>query len=411
MFTIVKQPLRLQAGPRGPRRSDSHGASPHSVVGQNSPLLQLQRQVGNRQVGRLLNHPEAAPAEIRRKIATSAVQLSVLRTRKEKLKSALSSSTFDRLISALKDYEQSKSPAEAKALVTLLIGLSGHWLEKYGGKGNDLRKSRVEDLEAEAQSELGRLKAMDRYLADVKGGDVNALSQMGKDIALPEAAQVASGKAGATDGTSAEAVDMVKRYGLSEAEIAAIKIYTASDYLYINPATANSAGWMAAQQGKIGEKAAQQMPRSQKELSQMGALHAGAMMQAFSKLPRRVTTTYRGSRESQASFKATYQDKKTMRFDAFGSSASTQEPAENFAQGLGEQPPQQTQSIHVMCVLNVTNGRQVEGLSIYGAGEREVLLMPGAEFNIDRIEQHNAGPPGGAPQATAWYTVHMSQVK
>jgi hypothetical protein len=339
------------------------------------------------------------------------VQLSVLQSRKEKLKSVVSTGTFDRLIKALKDYERSKDPAETKALVTLLIGLSGHWLEKYGDQGNDLRKSRVEDLEAQAQTELGRLKAMDRYLTDVKGGDVNALSQMGRDNALPEAAQVASGKAGATAGTTAGAVDMAKRYGLSEAEIAAIKIYTASDYLYINPATANSPGWMSAQQGKIGEKAAQQMPRSQKELMQMGALHAGAMMQAFSKLPRLVTTTYRGSRESQASFKSKYQDKKSMSFSAFASSASTRDPAEVFAQGGGEAPPQPDQTIHVMCILNVTHGRQVEGLSIYGAGEREVLLMPGAEFTIDWVESHKNGPPGAAPNATAWYTVYMSQVK
>ena len=325
--------------------------------------------------------------------------------------SGLGTATFDRLIKALKDYEQSKNPAETKALVTLLIGLSGHWLEKYAKKGNDLRKSRIEDLEAQAQTELGRLKAMDRYLSDVKGGGVNALSAMGRDNAVPEAAQVASGKAGNTAGTTSEAVDMAKRYGLSEAELAAIKIYTASDYLYINPATANSPGWMSAQQGKIDEKAAQQMPRSQKELMEMGALHAGAMMQAFSKLPRRITTTYRGSRESAASFKSKYQDKKSMTFSAFGSSASTPEPAEVFAQGMGEAPPQADQSIHVMCILNVTHGRQVEGLSIYGAGEREVLLMPGAEFTIDRVEQHQNGPPGAVPNATAWYTVHMSQTK
>lgn len=206
------------------------------------------------------------------------------------------------------------------------------------------------------------------------------------------------------------ALKLAQKYGLTEPEMAAVKLYTASDYLYINPATANSEGWMGAQEADVANNAVAKIPRSKKELMQMGAMHAGAMMQALAKFEPVAMTTYRGSRESPESFKAKYQDTNVMKFSAFGSSASKEFPAEKFARGEGENSPLAHQTVSVFCIVEVTNGRQLGELSIYGAGENEVLLLPGAQFSITSIEQHDSGAVG-RPPATAWYTVHLRQTK
>ena len=172
----------------------------------------------------------------------------------------------------------------------------------------------------------------------------------------------------------------------------------------------NSEEWMASQEADVANNAVKKAPRSQKDLMEMGAMHAGAMMQALAKFDPVAMTTYRGSRESPESFRAKYQDTNVMKFAAFGSSASSEYPAEKFARGEGENTPLPHQTVSVFCILEVTNGRQLGELSIYGAGENEVLLLPGAEFSITGVEQHDAGL-AGRPPATAWYTVRLTQTK
>lgn len=360
-------------------------------------------------MSRLVADRSHAPATIQRKIATTAAQVAAARSSSDKRKSTFGLGTFHRLTKALRDYERCQGK-EAGWYAEVVAGLADHWLEANKKSPNDARKALIEDLAAQAKAEIGRLAAMDKYLNDMKDGNFSALSQTATDFALPQAETLAQGETGG-GGASKEALKIAQKYGLTEAEIAAVKIYTASDYLYINPATANSEGWMGSQEGDIKNSAAnKKAPRSKKDLMQMGALHAGVMMQALSKFDPVTTTTYRGSRESPESFQAKYRDTNVMKFSAFGSSASNATPAENFAAGQGENTPLPNQTVSVFCILQVTNGRQLADLSIYGAGESEVLLLPGAEFSITQIDQHQAGAPG-RPPATAWYTVHLTQTK
>jgi hypothetical protein len=46
--------------------------------------------------------------------------------------------------------------------------------------------------------------------------------------------------------------DLIRDTGLTEAEVAAIKLFTANDYLYLNPAVANSDSWLQGQMKEIG---------------------------------------------------------------------------------------------------------------------------------------------------------------
>ena len=57
----------------------------------------------------------------------------------------------------------------------------------------------------------------------------------------------------------------------------------------------------------------------------------------------------------------------------------------------------------------MTNGRDLRQLSVFGYSEAEWLLMPGATFAIEKVEdnpQHDAG----APAATAWKKVKLKQI-
>lgn len=373
-----------------------------------SPLIELQKQIGNGSVNRLLADRPSAPAPIQRKIGTTSAQVAALRSTSQRGKAVLGLGTFRHLVRALKDYERCEQKDEL-AYVDVVAGLAEYWLKHNKKATNDARKSLIEDLAAQAKAEIGKLQAMDKYLKDMKGGKVNALSTIGEQFALGQAETLAKGETGG-GGASAAALELARKYGLTEPEMAAIKLYTASDYLYINPATANSQGWMGAQEEDVANNAVEKAPRSKKDLMEMGSMHAGAIMQALSKFPPVAMKTYRGSRESPETFRAKYQDTNVMKFGAFGSSASSEYPAEKFARGEGENSPLPHQTVSVFCILEVTNGRQLGELSIYGAGENEVLLLPGAEFSIGNIEQHDSGLPG-RPPATAWYTVHLTQTK
>ena len=59
--------------------------------------------------------------------------------------------------------------------------------------------------------------------------------------------KLGKGEADKMEGFNQATFDMMKKYGLTEAEILAVKVYTASDYKYINPATANNESWMKDQ--------------------------------------------------------------------------------------------------------------------------------------------------------------------
>ena len=62
------------------------------------------------------------------------------------------------------------------------------------------------------------------------------------------------GTAGGAEGADAETLQAIMTHRLTEAEVLAIKTYTADDYKYINPATANDAKWMASRNPGKDEK-------------------------------------------------------------------------------------------------------------------------------------------------------------
>lgn len=397
-------------GPKDPAREQvrQHATSTGPIAASHAAVLGLQATLGNRATGRLLSRQTTSPP-VQRRMSVSHGQLADLQTTGEKAKGAVTRDTYTKLIAAVKRYHATKDPRAELNLVDTVLGLAGLWLmnRTYPTKSERKKMPLVRDLLAEAERERGQLRAMAIYLEDAKGGKLTGLSDMAKNLALPQAGNLAAGKATKGFGTGEDTLALVKELGLSEAEIAAVKTYTASDYMYINPAAANVDSWLKDQnKDKIssGDKESEDL----KKLKQEGALHAGAMMMALTKLPPMKATAYRGARVSQSEFNTKFGSGRDTVFTTFASTALEKFTAERFANGRGEVVPRADQTVRVFCILEVTNGRDLSKISVYGASEKEVLLLPGATFKISNMTEEKTGDEG-RPPATRWVTIRLTQ--
>jgi hypothetical protein len=398
-----------EAGSALARRAGSAVQGPPG--GAHADILGLQSAIGNRATARMLSRrTEPGSMQIQRRMSITHSQLAEQQTAGEKAKSAISANTYAKLIVALKKYQASKDPKVELALVDTVLGLAGLWQmnHTYPSKNDRKKLALVQDLEAEARRERGQLQAMAKYLEEAKGGKLSGLSDMAKNLALPQAGDLAAGKAKKGFGTGEDTLALIQELGLSEAEMAAVKTYTASDYTYINPATANVDSWLKGQnKDKISEA---NEGTDLKKLKEEGAMQAGALMMALMKMPPTKTTAYRGARVSAGEFNAKYGSRQDTVFTTFSSTSMDAYTAERFADGRGEVVPRNDQTVRVLCTLDVTNGRDLSKISVYGAAEKEVLLLPGATFKIAKITEEKTGPEG-RPPATRWVTIRLTQTK
>lgn len=209
--------------------------------------------------------------------------------------------------------------------------------------------------------------------------------------------------------------------GLSPAETAAILTFTAEDYRYINPATANNDAWMKGANYSLIDKPnlspeeAKQLKASFKEVKignarermserkqdladrkQEGSLHAGMAMEGFAKMPVWKGTAYRGEVLKQADFDKKFElvnpgllsRRKTKKYKArektiTRTAISSSSKAENIARAFwtiagGSVPDPKVQ---VLWQLELTNGRDIEPIS-NSPHEKEVAMLPGSEMVV-----------------------------
>jgi hypothetical protein len=198
--------------------------------------------------------------------------------------------------------------------------------------------------------------------------------------------------------------------GLSAAELAAIQTYSVQDYRYINPATANDPAWLAKNYPSLSDKPDktmddwgelqdelalkgqtldQRMADRRGELTTLreeGGLHAGVAMQALLKMPVWKGTAYRGERITRQRFYPRFIKKgdgfaprePTFTWKTITSISKDEHKAGSFSM-MGEG------SYVVVYEFEVINARDIERLSL-NRGEREVALLPGAEFAYGPIE-------------------------
>jgi hypothetical protein len=203
--------------------------------------------------------------------------------------------------------------------------------------------------------------------------------------------------------------------GLSAAELAAIQTYSVQDYRYINPATANDPAWLAKNFPSLADKPDKTLEdwadlqdelaaggqtldermadrrRDLATLREEGGLHTGVAMQGLLKMPAWKGTAYRGERLSAQRFYPRFVKRgdgfvprdPTFTWKTITSISKSEQIAGGFStHGEG--------SYVIVYEFEIINGRDIEGLSL-NRGEREIALLPGAEFAYGPIEVLQAG--------------------
>jgi hypothetical protein len=233
---------------------------------------------------------------------------------------------------------------------------------------------------------------------------------------------------GGITGAGKSAVRYASKYKLSAAEIAAIRTYSFPDYAYINPATgANRARVEQNIRGSDDmyfKRVAAQGDAGFDKAMQEGSMHAGVLMQALAKISPYAKKGYRGERVTKADFNSRYLIGKTVPgtnkmsgkpvevdYNRFGSASKKQHVAEKYAQGGGDVKPSPAETISVLLEVELTNARDIEVLSGTPKNEYEVLILPGAKFQVTQVMvAPNNQRPEGTPPATEWYVVKLKQV-
>jgi hypothetical protein len=233
--------------------------------------------------------------------------------------------------------------------------------------------------------------------------------------AIPDALSLSRGETRNEIGMKQDALDLVRACKLTFGEIAAIKIYTGGDYKYINPSLAKNNAWLRIKNGTY------LTIWSEYSLRQQGMKHAAHMLSAMDKLPIIKTTVYRGARVTPEEWYNQYSNIKVISFPYFLSSTTDVDKACSAANGDLEEDTKTLAGrvVSIVFIFEVTNGRNIEPLSITG-GEKEVLLLPGATFTVTGIEELQRDPAkynkytqkGPSTALTeAWYKVYARQTK
>jgi hypothetical protein len=348
-----------------------------------------------------------------------------LRSRKGEIKGRLTNDTLYKLRRVVADHQKLEDEWTDGRLA-LIWGLCNAYLERHGAETDVRAKEKVASVEkimAEAKLERGRRQAEGRYLEDAYAGaelakakeaDPNTATPSGTAlarqteatvvVAVPQAQALAKGQLPGRPqtGFNQATLDLIRQYDLSEAEVLAVKVYTAQDYFYINPATANSRDYMVARNFPNAnshdeniQAAAQSYLSSaegQKELKQLfeeGSLHGSMIVAALKKLPPQQGTCYRGERLTPAAFQEKYGDPTNRRLPQttllnLTSISREHRVAQGFADGKDCVDPNKT--ISVLHAVKVKAGRDVAELSLL-AGENELILLPGAKLVTDTVEE------------------------
>jgi hypothetical protein len=388
-------------------------------------VLGLQRVAGNRAVQRFLS-PSATPVQ-RFSITPADFDASIGKSTTGFL--GIGASSYATIRKTFSDYLKARDSAKPDVprqvkLLERLDDLCTRWINDHRGGTSAQDKSRVSIIKSlvdeitPERAALSRKLAQGVYLENAadKTGEhgLEALTVEGMGAAKKA---LGRGKGGFAPGPEGQALSAAK--GLSPAEQTAIGIYSAQDYMYINPATANSPGWMASQTDKSDPTAAANKwdelhatPEGKKALMQEGSLHAGVAMQGLSKMDPFVGDCYRGATYTEADFQEKIGVGKTVTFNSLTSSSKAMRV------GLGwASKTTPVKNIAVFSIFSSTGGRDISQLSMYKK-EEEVLILPGSSFvavSVTEVVDGLTGYPEVIEKmkessAKKWYIVHLKPV-
>lgn len=370
-------------------------------------VLALQRSAGN----------HATQALLQRKVATDPATLGET-GKVGRLKAVFGQSTYTKIREALADYHAASTPGKQYVLMKILMALIVKWTDANAagkGQGNQERLFKLQRLAQEITVEMASFgPGGGEYLADLEEQmELNeADAEEAKDTGTPTrknrdrgkfryaSSQVRQAMQESRDITEGkgkkEAVELVKKYGLTLADVTAIRIYTVDDFKYINPAMAENEGWLKAQIPEtVGNKDADVSQEGLDQAKAEGQRHGEMTVQGLKKLPPWKGTTFRGLGLTPDELKKEYPKGKTIVQKPFLSTSLEESVADGFAKTNSVKPGK----VGILMHLTLTEGRDIAALSKYGS-EKEILVIAGATFHVDDVKLR----PG-----TNVYDVYLSQ--
>jgi hypothetical protein len=354
-------------------------------------------------------------------------------------------STFADIKTALTEYHKSGNLVTEISLLQSLEELSKKWIKKHDSslataRGDELDKLR-KAITVELATQMPKLskqmpedrKQQMQYMEKIEATRTQYAKRF--NFLSVQGLEAADWIANAADSTKAQpaALKMMAptarlalnhkvttlrtTHGLSEAEATAIAIYTAQDYMYINPGTAmdfgseraGAEGWMVSQLKSprykpvatdVQVKLAGLTGKTEVEaVRQEATQHREVALQGLTKLPDWTGTAYRGKGLDKNQLKSLKKGS-TYTEPAFASSSTVKKTAEGFAAKESKGG-----KVGVLFVVDVTRGRDVAALSM--SPENEVLLLPGAGFLVTKVNDENVGVGNLKSKITV---IHVKQI-
>jgi hypothetical protein len=306
--------------------------------------------------------------------------------------------------------------------------LCARFLQQHG---KDKRRAIVDRLSDEVNMErktVSQLQAEQIYQGNVASGR-KPIDATETDPAKKFGFQALTspGKSGATDHSMAidpgvtgprraERIKIAEhKYGLTDAEVSAITIFSAGDFSYINPVTVNSPSWLAKEKAKTTENWGKVDDRT---LREEGSLHTAVAVRGLLKMEPYKGETYRGARFKPED--VNFVPGKIISYGSLTSSTKDKDVAANFVYGLesgSNIEPEKTAA--VLYIITDSGGRDISEIALVRK-EAEVLLLPGSVFEVTSVEELEADAQNAKyadkvqqavkkkqPLPTSWYVVRL----
>lgn len=315
----------------------------------------------------------------------------------EDLLSGKTGSTFEKVYDAMVAYEGAQTRAKKEAALQKLNQRASNWVNQHTDSDRDLdlerRRAMLENLVDQVGVELARLSksdAQDRYVGNVDKSRKDA-NYKSKDPNEKYAFKALTNEAvsDVRKNVIGKKQAIPNPYGLTDAEIAAIRIFTGDDFGYINPSTVQSTTWLDDNKSNVTTSAAfSRGGATDDDRMSEGPVHVGVAVSGLQKLPAYTGDVYRGASASRNDVKDWIAN--GLRFDALASATKKRRVAEDFAfDNVKDSKP-----IPVLFIIHNCGGRDIRDLSV-NAKEDEVTLLPGSTYtNVTARQLDKKGSKG-----------------
>jgi hypothetical protein len=328
--------------------------------------------------------------------------------------------TYRAIRERLAQYHAERGAEERYGLIVAMQTLITDWRKKHLSDKSERGKkhrSRLDTLQKAIDQERPTAMLHAGYVNRMKAGAFKFLSQEATTEHAP-AGELIRGRTDAQQadkGLDEKALRKLEKYGLSEAELLAIKVYSVGDYALINPTVEGGMSgdkrlkenlpWLGGQLPvnlRPGDEPPADAPPAAKAAwnakktawdaaaAQLVAQadfnrvkleaqeHAGLLVEALSKLPAESRQTFRGMRLTLAEFDNWKTEQTVVTWEAFLSTSKSDTVGKEFAS------KKRANTLGVLLICNLKNARDIAKISAHRR-ELEMILLPGARLRVDKV--------------------------